>query len=37
MVQDWIERAESSSSDDFGVWAQLAQALMITAEFQYID
>ena len=37
MVQDWIERAESSSSDDFGVWAQLAQALIITAEFQYID
>ena len=37
MVQDWIERVEGSSSDDFGVWAQLAQALMITAEFQYID
>jgi hypothetical protein len=37
MVQDWIERAEVSSSGDFGKWAQLAQALMMTAEFQYID
>ena len=37
MAQDWIERAEGSSSDEFGAWPQLAQALMITAEFQYVD
>ena len=37
MAQDWIERAEGSSSDEFGEWPQLAQALMITAEFQYVD
>ena len=36
-VQDWIERAKGSPSGDFGVWPQLAQALMATAEFQYVD
>ena len=37
MVQDWIGRAKGSPSGDFGVWPQLAQALMSTAEFQYFD
>ena len=37
MVQEWIEKSEGLSSDDFGVWPQLAQALMSTAEFQYVD
>ena len=37
MVQDWIERAKGSSSGDFGIWPQLAQALLATAEFQYVD
>jgi hypothetical protein len=37
MVQEWIEKSNGSSSDDFGVWPQLAQALMSTAEFQYVD
>jgi hypothetical protein len=37
MVQAWIEKSEDLSSDDFGVWPQLAQALMSTAEFQYVD
>ena len=37
MVQEWIERSSGSSSDEFGVWPQLAQALMSTAEFQYVD
>ena len=37
MVQEWIEKSNGSASDDFGVWPQLAQALMSTAEFQYVD
>jgi hypothetical protein len=37
MVQEWIERSSGSSSDEFGVWPHLSQALMSTAEFQYVD
>ncbi|MBT6460864.1 MAG: DUF1553 domain-containing protein [Planctomycetaceae bacterium] len=37
MVQKWIRKSNGSLSNDFGVWPQLAQALMSTAEFQYVD
>ena len=37
MVQAWLERAADSPSGDFGVWPQIAQALISTAEFQYYD
>ena len=36
-VQDWMDKAKGSPSGDFGVWPQLAQALLATAEFQYVD
>ena len=37
MVQAWLESAADSPSGNFGVWPQIAQALISTAEFQYYD
>lgn len=37
LTKAWLEGKAAEPSSDFGLWPQLAQALMATAEFQYVD
>jgi hypothetical protein len=37
LARDWLEGQAVEAGSDFGPWPQLAQALMATAEFQYVD
>jgi len=37
MAQAWLTQQEGEGNGDFGPWPQLAQALLATAEFQYLD
>jgi hypothetical protein len=37
MARAWLNAHGDSNLPDFGPWPQLAQALLATAEFQYVD
>jgi hypothetical protein len=37
MAQAWLNGHAEKDPSDFGPWPQLAQGLLATAEFQYID
>ena len=37
MARAWLEGQAVEAGSDFGPWPQLAQALLATAEFQYVD
>jgi len=37
MARAWLDGQGDAAPPDFGPWPQLAQALLATAEFQYID
>ena len=37
MARAWLNENDDSPIPDFGPWPQLAQALLATAEFQYVD
>ena len=37
MARVWLEDQAKTSESNFGPWPQLAQAILATAEFQYID
>ncbi len=37
LARSWLEGRGDADPSDFGPWPQLAQALLATAEFQYID
>lgn len=37
MAQDWLNGQAEQEASDFGPWPQFAQALLATAEFQYLD
>jgi len=37
MARAWLAGQGDTAPPDFGPWPQLAQALLATAEFQYID
>jgi len=37
MARIWLEDHQKTDQSGFGPWPQLAQAILATAEFQYVD